>query len=162
MNINIDLYNIIFFTLLVLGAFCAWKISVTDWRRRIIPDVYLFPLLLIGLIITVFFPWSSNPTDSIIAATSGYLLSYAIGFIFEKIGKKRGQNNEISPIGMGDIKLITVGGIWLGTLDLAISLIIACVSGIIWGKRQKQKFIPFAPFFITGGILSLIITTFLI
>ena len=28
--------------------FCAFRISIADFRRRIIPDIYLFPLLLIS------------------------------------------------------------------------------------------------------------------
>lgn len=160
MNIATDLYNIIFFVLLAFSAWCAWKISVADWRRRIIPDVYLFPLLLSGLVITVFFPWPGTIAESIIAATFGYLLAFLTGFIFEKTNHK--NKNAISPIGFGDVKLITTGGIWLGTVGLATALIISCISGIIWGKYKKQKFIPFAPFFILGGILALLANSFLL
>lgn len=161
MNINIDLYNIFFFVLLVLSLWFAWKISIADWRRRIIPDVYLFPLLLVGLINITFFPWPVTIAESVIAATAGYILTLLIGFIFEKL-RKNNKKDTTSPIGLGDIKLIAVGGIWLGTVGLASALIVACVLGIIWGKRKKQKFIPFAPFFIIGGILSLITMMFLI
>lgn len=154
MNITIGFYNIFFWLLLVGAAWCAWQISVTDWRRRIIPDVYLFPLLLIGLIITTFFPWPTNIAESVIAATAGYILAALIGFIFEKINKKHKKSD--TPIGMGDIKLIAVGGIWLGATGMAGALIIACLTGMLWGRRNQQQFIPFAPFFVAGGILSLI------
>lgn len=160
MNIAIDIYNIFFCILLAIAAWCAWKISVADWRRRIIPDVYLFPLLLIGLIMATFFPWPVTIGQSVIAATSGYILATLIGFVFEKIGTRH-KKSDI-PIGMGDIKLIATGGVWLGATGLAMALVIACISGIIWGMRQKQKYIPFAPFFIIGGILSLITMAFLI
>ena len=153
-------YNILFIILLIAALICAFGISYTDWRRRIIPDALLLPLMLIGLIITNFFPWSTSTADGAIAAVFGYALAMIIGVIFDFINKNRKRHD--TPIGMGDIKLMVVGGLWLGTTGLAMALVIACIAGLIWGIRKQQKFIPFAPFFITGGILSLIATMFLI
>ena len=51
------IYYIFFTILLTFALFCVWQISKTDIQRRIIPDVYLFPLLLTGLIILTFFSW---------------------------------------------------------------------------------------------------------
>ncbi len=153
----------IFFIGLLAGAlFCAWKISVADLRRRIIPDAYLFPLLLIGLLIVALFPWwHIGPRESALAGSFGYILATIIGLIFSNI-KNKGKYKYDNPIGMGDIKLIGVGGIWLGFTGLSIALVLSCLLGGVWGLREKQKFIPFAPFFIAGGFLALIITSFLI
>ena len=157
------IYNIFFIVLLAVAAICAWRICVADWRRRIIPDAYLFPLLLIGLAITHFFPWPTSPADGVIAAIFGYALAACVGFIFDVRQRHQNKSNVApAPIGMGDIKLMAAGGIWLGTAGLAVALIVACVAGIIWGLRRKQIYIPFAPFFIIGGILSLITMVFLI
>lgn len=153
-------YTIFFVLLLVTAAWCAWRISVADWRRRIIPDAYLFPMMLIGLTIINFFPWPIDIADAIIAAIFGYVLTTLIGLIFSMRNKH--HNKSDIPIGMGDIKLISVGGLWLGTTGLAIALALACIAGLLWGGTRKQKYIPFAPFFIGGGILSLIIIWFLI
>ena len=152
------IYDIFFIVLLATAIICSWQISVADWRRRIIPDAYLFPLLLIGLVITNFFSWPITPGAGAIAGAFGYLLALVVGMVFEHISPKK----SIAPIGLGDVKLLGTGGIWLGPTGLASALIIACVAGIIWGLRQKQKYIPFAPFFICGGILSLITMLFLI
>ncbi len=152
------IYDIFFIVLLATAIICAWQISVADWRRRIIPDAYLFPLLLIGLVITNFFPWPITPGAGAIAGAFGYLLALVVGMVFEHISPKK----SIAPIGLGDVKLLGTGGIWLGPTGLASALIIACVAGIIWGLHRKQKYIPFAPFFICGGILSLITMLFLI
>ena len=47
-----------FFAVLILMALgLTYKIAQTDMRRRIIPDGYLFPLLIIGVIVTTFYPW---------------------------------------------------------------------------------------------------------
>lgn len=149
--------NIFFVALLVVAALCAGAICRADFRRRIIPDVYLFPLMLIGIVITNFFPYPITPGDGAIAAIFGYAITAIIGYLFEKF-----KPQSETPIGMGDIKLIATVGLWLGTTGLATSLIVACISGLIWGARKKQKYIPFAPFLIFGGILSLITMMFLI
>lgn len=148
-----------FFVLLLLAAaFCVWRISVADFRRRIIPDAYLFPLMLIGLVITHFFPWICNTAESVAGAVLGYALAAIVGIIFERISKDKIN----TPIGMGDIKLLAVAGLWLGTTGLSIALIFACIFGIIWGRAKKQKFIPFAPFLFMGGFLSFITILFLL
>ncbi len=84
-----------------------------------------------------------------------------MGLIFDwKIKSK--NKNAISPIGMGDVKLISIGGMWLGATGLSVALIIACIGGMIWSKKNKQRYIPFAPFFLIGAILALISISFLL
>ena len=153
----------LFWTFLFAGsAIAAYKISVADFRRRIIPDAYLVPLFLTGLITTTFFPnWICNMSDAVTGSVLGYVLGAGIGFIFDWICRRKNPNSEI-PIGMGDIKLLATGGIWLGTRGLAIALVGACIFGCIWGLNKKQRFIPFAPFFILGAILTLIVMFFLV
>lgn len=156
------IFYIFFIALLVVALYCAIKISITDFQRRIIPDAYLFPLMLIGLLFLVFFPFfPTQLPDGVIAATFGYILTATIGAIYDyRLSKK--NKNAPCPIGMGDIKLIGVGGLWLGTTGLSLTLIISCIIGAIWAHKHKQKYIPFAPFFLLGGFLSFIITTFLL
>ena len=150
----------IFFSLILIGAiFCALRMSTNDFKHRIIPDVYLFPFLFAGLLTTAFFPWPITISDAVIGGAMGYCLGLIVGFIFEKFTKTK---EKYPPIGMGDIKLLGAGGIWLGTVGLSIAMFFACVFSYIWAKRNKQKYVPFAPFFLIGGFLSLIIIQFLI
>ena len=65
-------------------------------------------------------------------------------------------------IGMGDVKLLTVMGFYLGFsltyIVLLLSLVIAAVWGLwnIWKKRVKMKdFVPFAPFLMAGLTVAL-------
>lgn len=149
----------IFFTILLIGAFyCAYRMASTDFKKRIIPDVYLFPFMFAGLLITTFFPWVITVSDAVIGGAMGYCLGLICGFVFEKIK----PNQKYPPIGMGDIKLLGAGGIWLGTMGLAIAMAIACLLSYAWGYSKKQKYIPFAPFFLIGGFLSLIIIQILL
>ena len=148
--------HIFFAVLIFVVLYCAWRISVADFRHRIIPDIYLFPILLAGLITVTFYPWVCTPGDAAVAATFGYIMAWGLGILFGKLRKTD------TPIGMGDVKLIATGGIWLGTTGLALSLVISCILGMIWGAYRRQRYIPFGPFFIAGGILALIALTFLI
>ena len=143
-----------------MALYLCWRIGVADMRRRIIPDAYLFPLMIIGAIITTFFPWPHDIAAGVIGMTFGYIMAAVIGLVFARIISRHDPHAD-APIGMGDIKLIAVGGLWCGPTGLAIGLVLACIFGATWAYRKKQKFIPFAPFFIIGGILSLIITAFL-
>ena len=152
----------IFFILLLASAlWCAIQISITDFRCRIIPDAYLFPLMLLGLVLIAFFGYPIGTQDAVIGASFGYGLSAIVGFIFDYIIRTK-QPDAIAPIGMGDIKLIGIGGLWLGATGLAFALVIACISGGIWGRIRGEKYIPFAPFFLLGAILSLTAMTFLL
>ena len=149
----------IFFALVLIGAiFCAVRMATADFKRRIIPDVYLFPFLFAGLITTTFFPWSVTISDSVIGGAMGYCLGLIVGFIFDKIK----PNQKYPPIGMGDIKLLGAGGIWFGTMGLSLAMIISCVLAYIWNWKRKEKYIPFAPFFLISGFLSLLIIQFLL
>ena len=162
MNYHTFLFYGIWVILLGGALFCAVQISVTDWRRRIIPDAFLWPLMLVGLLLAAYNPtYPVAPRDAALGGAFGYALASILGFVFDS--KIRRHNLEATaPIGMGDIKLIATGGIWLGLSGLAIALIIAGVTGAAWGWRTHQKYIPFAPFFIAGGILSLIGLLFLL
>lgn len=95
---------IFFIILLALAAFFAIKISIADFRRRIIPDAYLFPLMLIGLTLISFYSFPIGIQTATIGAIFGYIMAVITGLIFEKA-----TNCTQSPIGMGDIKLIGVG-----------------------------------------------------
>ena len=153
----------LFLALLFMGAIgCSIAISVADFRRRIIPDAYLVPLFLIGLLIVNVVPtWICGPKTAAIGAVTGYALGALVGSVFDFIRRHRNPNAE-SPIGMGDIKLLATGGLWLGTTGLAIALVLSCIFGGIWARLNGQRFIPFAPFFIAGAILALIATAFLL
>ena len=161
MNYYTLAYYGFFSFLLATAAWCMYQMAMADWRRRIIPDAYLFPFMIIGLIVTTFFPWLHGIRIAIIGATFGYVLATLIGFAFDYYIRRRNPD-AATPIGMGDIKLIFTGGIWLGPDGLAWALVIACIGGIIWGRCKKQKYIPFAPFFIIGGILSFLGNLFLL
>lgn len=162
MNQGTFLFYAFFALVFVASLLCAIKISIIDWRRRIIPDVFLFPLMLSGLVIAAYWPgWPISPQMAAVGAAFGYVLAAALGWTMDR-KLQRGNPGAPAAIGMGDIKLIAVGGIWLGTVGLAATLALSSLFGAIWTRRTGHKYIPFAPFFVTGGILSLIGLLFLL
>lgn len=155
------IWQIFFIILLAVALWCAYQISVADLRRRIIPDAYLWPLFLIGLLITNWWPWIIGPRMAATSAVFGYALAAGVGFIFDVIRRRTNPDAE-TPIGLGDIKLIATGGLWLGVQGLGLALIVACITGGAWARARHQRYIPFAPFFVAGAILSLITMAFLL
>ena len=154
------IFYLFFGVVFAISLLCAWGMSVADFRRRIIPDAYLCPLFLCGLITVAFFPhWVVSMSSAVVGAVLGYALGAGVGIVFERITKDK---KAPAPIGMGDIKLLATGGIWLGTNGLAVALVVACITGGIWAKYKHVRFIPFAPFFVFGAILALIISVFLV
>ena len=126
--------NIFFILLLIVAVVLSGLICRADFRRRIIPDVYLFPLLLIGLVITNFYPWPITPGDGAIAAILGYVITAIIGYVFEKI-----KPGKTAPIGMGDIKLIAVVGYMVGNNGIG-NIVNRCMyCRFDMGHIQKTK-----------------------
>ncbi len=154
------IYSVIFASLVLGAVVCAIQICRADFRRRIIPDAWLFPLMLIGLVITAFWGWPVSITDGAVGATIGYAMTAGVGALFTWV--RRHHHDKYPPVGMGDIKLMGVGGLWLGTSGLAMATIIACAAGAIWAWRRNTHYIPFAPFFIGGAIIALIGMGFLL
>ena len=157
------IHYVFFIALMIGAAWCATQISIADFRRRIIPDAYLFPLMLIGLLVVTFFSdrWICGVGDAAIGGAFGYALGATVGAIFDYVMRRRDPHAQ-TPIGFGDIKLMAVGGIWLGVSGLAWAMIVACLFGAAWARIQKKRFIPFAPFFIVAALLTLITMMFLL
>jgi len=154
--------TIITIALLALALILALLMSIVDWRERLIPDIYLFPFMLIGMLLVALgtLPWTT-PVYSAIAGLFAYFLTFGINQLFkmrnQKIHNKKRIVHGLDAIGMGDIKLLGAGGIWLGVAGLPAAVIVACVIGYVWGVRNKERFVPFAPFFFVGALVSMAI-----
>lgn len=102
-------------------------ISVVDIRTRRIPDLLSIPLICAGLVQAVLAVQRGVPsvalTDSIIGATAGYLVFAAIGAAFFRM---RGHEG----LGLGDAKLLSAAGAWLGWQMLPSVVVIAALAGL--------------------------------
>lgn len=130
-------------------------IALIDADTQLIPDSIALPLLWAGLLINVnavFVPLA----DAVIGAAAGYGILWLCFKGFKLVTGKDGM-------GYGDFKLLAAMGAWLGWEALPLLLLIASLSGAIFGialrisnKLEAQQVMPFGPWLaLAGGIFIL-------
>lgn len=137
---------------LALGlVFCALLVIVTltDLERRVIPNAVLAGGAVVAIAVAALGDPSSLPARAIAAAAAGgFLLLVALLY-------PRGM-------GMGDVKLAAVMGLYLGR-DVAPALLIGFATGALFGLAliasrggaARKQAVPFGPFLAVGGIVAL-------
>ena len=170
------------YTVLVSGLIVA---VFTDIDFRIIPDEISLGGIVVGFILSCFFPFM-HQTLSIkisifrsflgILIGGGVLYLFAIlgDFLFFKVGDFISQklfkkpiylkeqfkdDEEPSTMGGGDIKLLAMIGAFLGWQQAILSLFLGCIlggfTGIIIKMKTKDSLIAFGPFIAAGAVISL-------
>jgi leader peptidase (prepilin peptidase) / N-methyltransferase len=137
---------------LILGlVLCAVlvAITVTDLERRIIPNAFVgFGALAAVAIVAISDP-SSLPENLLAGAAGG------AGLLLVALAYPRGM-------GMGDVKLVAMMGLYLGR-SLIPALFIGFASGALVGvgliaargSSARKQAIPFGPFLALGGVVAL-------
>jgi leader peptidase (prepilin peptidase) / N-methyltransferase len=138
---------------LCLGAILL-STALIDSRFMIIPN----SLNLTGGIFAVFFLFFGG-FDGIIRGGLGALTGYVILITLFYMGKVFYKREGV---GMGDVKLALVMGLFLGPFWCLMSMLLAITGGGMWGivqltagKRLSGKEIPFGPFMAFGGFAVL-------
>jgi leader peptidase (prepilin peptidase)/N-methyltransferase len=131
--------------------FAAVLIAVAgiDLDHRIIPNKIVLPAAIWGLVATILFR-PDNIDDALIAGgiAFGALLLAAIAYP--------------AGMGMGDVKLAGVMGVYLGS-GVAPAMLIAFLTGSVVGiaviaregRAGRKKGIPFGPFLAFGGLVGI-------
>jgi leader peptidase (prepilin peptidase) / N-methyltransferase len=131
--------------------FAAMLIAVAgiDLDHRIIPNKILLPAAIWGLAATIAFR-PDNVDDALIAGAIafGALLLAALAYP--------------AGMGMGDVKLAGVMGIYLGS-GIAPAMLVAFLAGSIVGlmiiaregRDARKKGVPFGPFLALGGLVGI-------
>lgn len=108
-------------------------ISYTDLMIFEIPDSCIVMFIIIRMI------KCENCLDTLmngsLMASYIYALSLLMNFIYKR-----------QMIGMGDIKLLFVSGIYLGFYKSLLCLLAACAFALIYVLISKRRMIPFGPF----------------
>ena len=148
---------------------CMLVVAMIDWDEYIIPDVIMYPLMIIGLILLFF---HLIPGVSVISGIFGIIIGalfpLAVAVAFEKIKKL-----EDPALGGGDIKLLALFGIFFGLRGVLAILIIGSLYGIVIGyplvkvlgkkleddeiEDKTLSYIPFGPFLILGALTVFIL-----
>jgi leader peptidase (prepilin peptidase) / N-methyltransferase len=125
-------------------------ITLTDLERRVIPNAILLAGAIAAVVLVAATDPSSLPERGIAAAASGgLLLAFALAY-------PRGM-------GMGDVKLAAVMGLYLGSA-VAPALLIAVLAGTVIGvgvmlgpgSEGRKTAVPFGPFLALGGVVALL------
>jgi len=139
------LSKIIFITTLI-------AVSIVDLNQRIIPNRMLAPAALAGVVILVIGSGDQLPAGLVGAlGAGGFLLLAAVG--------------APGAMGMGDVKLAAVMGLYLGPAVVP-ALLIALIAASAFGlavmfkngiKRGRKATVAFGPFLSAGALLALFI-----
>ena len=107
-------------------------LTMIDFDTQFLPDQLTYPLLWLGLIVSLWHPaWGAGaapvgPRDSIIGAVAGYLSLWSVYWVFKLITGKEGM-------GYGDFKLFAALGAWLGWQMLLPIIVFASGVGAVFG-----------------------------
>jgi leader peptidase (prepilin peptidase) / N-methyltransferase len=128
-------------------------IALIDLRHRIIPNRLIYPSLILFPIVIVL-AWLIGDAADPIRAVIGLLL-YG-GFLFVVAVVSKGM-------GMGDVKLVALIGLVLGSRDLRFvgvaagaAIALGGLGGLIalaMGRGRKSK-IPFGPYLAVGAVVA--------
>ncbi len=167
-NLNVDAYQIDVFSIiktvyLMTMTALLIVVFVYDLKHYLIPDQIIYPAVLISFFF-VFASWLvnsgqlSNILYTFLAAVLGS------GFFLFLVLVSRGKW-----MGMGDVKLAVLMGLFLGWPQILLALFLSFLSGaivglgLIAGGRKKMKSqIPFGPFLVGATILTMLYGQFLI
>ena len=124
------------FTLQALAAcfFCATLLALAwiDAETFLLPDILTQALLWVGLIGSALSLTHTPLLQSLGGAVLGYGLLWLVSWGFEKLAGKEGM-------GQGDLKLLAGLGAWVGVWSLLPLILLASISGLIFGIVQKFR-----------------------
>jgi leader peptidase (prepilin peptidase) / N-methyltransferase len=138
--------------LIALIPFTAVLIAVTfiDLQYKIVPNKIMIPAAVYGLVTALAFRTHALP--ELLIAGAGAFTFFLLAALIHPKG-----------MGMGDVKLAGVMGLYLGRLvipALVIAFLVGSVVGIglvmRYGARSRKVGVPFAPFMAFGGLVAML------
>ena len=139
----------------LLFAYLLIAMTFIDADTQLLPDDLTLPLIWLGLLMNLnglFVPLQ----DAVIGAAAGYLVLWAIFWLFKLATGKEGM-------GYGDFKLLAALGAWLGWKMLPVIILMSSLVGAVVGiglivlaRRGRDVPMPFGPYLAAAGMLSLL------
>lgn len=136
---------------LAIMGFTATLLALAfiDWDTFLLPDQLTLPLVWAGLLVNLISE-AIPLQESVWGATLGYGVLWALFHGFKWITGKEGM-------GYGDFKLLAASGAWWGVQSLLSILLVASVSGIVFGLivqrlrgEGREAPFPFGPSLVFG------------
>ncbi|MCF7932181.1 MAG: prepilin peptidase [Acholeplasmataceae bacterium] len=133
-----------------------------DRDFKIIPDTFILILLGVGLANLIVKAFSGDPFDVgfyLFGLIIGFLILFFIRIFGELIYKREA-------LGLGDVKLLAVGGFYVGWPNVFLTLLISSVVAsiveltlIALKIRSREDQIPFGPYLMIGLTVALFFGT---
>jgi leader peptidase (prepilin peptidase) / N-methyltransferase len=127
-------------------------VALIDFEHRIIPNKITLPAAIAALAIGAALDLKGVPEQLIAgAAAGGFLLAFALAY-------PRGM-------GMGDVKLAAVLGLFLGR-SVAVAILVGVLTATLVGavvmarlgvEKGRKTALPFGPFLAFGGVVGLLV-----
>ena len=143
-NFQFSIFNLIIACFLII-------IFVYDLKHYIIPDKIIYPAIVIVLIYNFLRSDLLGRSDLLLSAFGAATFFLAIVLV------SRGKW-----MGIGDIKLAFLMGLFLGFPNILVALFLAFSIGaiiglglIVSGKKTLKSEVPFGPFLVTGTFIAL-------
>lgn len=140
----------------LIALFCAFAatlaaITLTDLEHRLIPNKILIASAILGLALVLALDIGSLGTRAIAAGISFGAL-FVVAFAYPQ------------GMGMGDVKLAGVMGLYLGKA-VAPALLIGFAAGALYGAaliarhgaEARKQAVPFGPFLALGGLVAIFV-----
>ena len=137
------------------GLLFTWlliALSGIDMRTQLLPDQLVYPLLWLGLLLSIKLS-AVDPPHAILAAAVGYLSLWSVYWLFKLCTGKEGM-------GHGDFKLLAALGAWMGVGALLPVILLSSLVGAITGSllillrgHERDRPIPFGPYLAAAGWL---------
>lgn len=147
--------------LILVGISLLVVLSIIDLRTFLLPNIYVAPFALLGI---GFHAINDFYYLDLWQVMAGGVAGYSILYVIRAGGNKYyGQDS----LGLGDVKLLGAGGLWLGFEGVLFAMTLGAFAGLIHGliyalylkMTTKQPFslsrltIPAGPGFALGIIL---------
>jgi leader peptidase (prepilin peptidase)/N-methyltransferase len=124
-------------------------ITLTDLEQRVIPNRIVVPAAVVGIAIAAVADPGSLAERLIAAAAAGGFL-FIVALVYPR------------GMGMGDVKLVAMMGLYLGRA-IAPAVLIGFAAGAIvgvammasQGSAARKRAVPFGPFLALGGVIGL-------
>lgn len=143
------------FLALLLFTYVAIALTGIDYDTQLLPDNLVLPLLWLGLLLNTQSLFVSLQ-DAVVGAAIGYGFLWSVFWLFKIVTGKEGM-------GYGDFKLMAAFGAWFGWQVLPNIVLLSSLVGALFGislmllkKMDKDKPMPFGPFIIVAGWLTVI------
>ncbi len=152
-------YNVIFISLLILGIVI---IFFTDLEHFIIPNQISYTLSFLAIILSLLnlHPFIKSFYEVLIGGMVSGLILYITAKLYLILRKKEGM-------GMGDVKMITMIGLWLGLQNTIIIIVLSSIIGALLGiilillkKIKNDQLIPFGSFLSISTLIIIIMSSF--